>query len=178
MAALRKIDTLPARALEFTILAGARSGETLSAVFDEFDIPGRLWVVPPEKMKRGREHRVPLSARAVEILRDLPRLDDRVFPIGDVQMGRLLGSMHSPEVAVVHGFRSSFRDWAHECTSFADQVAEQALAHSIGTAVEKAYRRGDLFEKRRKLMQAWADYCSKPAPSGATVTQIRQVAGA
>jgi integrase len=162
---LREREGIAARALEFTILTAARSGEAIGAQWPEVDLKAKLWVVPAERMKARKEHRVPLSDRAIAILRSLPRVGNFVFPgprldapIGNTAMSRLLKNTGFASITV-HGFRSSFRDWAEECTGYSSHVVEMALAHAISGAVEKAYRRGDLLEQRRKLMSAWAAYC-------------------
>lgn len=162
---LRKAAAMAARALEFTILTVARSGETLGATWKEIDFKGKLWNVPKERMKAGEPHTVPLSAAALSILEGLygERQGDFIFsrdgkkPISDMAMMMLLRRMKQTEITV-HGFRSGFRDWCGDATSFPREVAEAALAHKVGDAVERAYRRSDALEKRRKLMQAWADY--------------------
>ena len=165
VAALRERDGIAARALEFAILTAARSGEVFGASWKEFDLEARVWTVPAARMKAGREHRVPLSARAVEILRGMEqqRLSELVFP--GTKPGRPLSVMALEMVlrrmkvdVTVHGFRSAFRDWAGERTHFPREVAEAALAHLVGDAVERAYRRGDALEKRRELMDAWAQF--------------------
>jgi integrase len=165
VAALREREGVAPRALEFAILTAARSGEVMGARWDEFNLEARVWTVPATRMKAGREHRVPLSARAVEILRVMEqnRLSAFVFP--GVKAGRPLSVMALEMVlrrmkadVTVHGFRSAFRDWAGERTSFPREVAEAALAHLVGDAVERAYRRGDALEKRRRLMDAWASF--------------------
>jgi len=166
MAALGERDAVAALALRFTILTAARSGEVLGARWSEIDRTTKTWVVPAERMKAGREHRVPLTDRACEILDALQavRSGDYVFP-GQPQ-GRPLSSMAMEmllrrmkvESATVHGFRSSFRDWAGEATAFPREIAESALAHTVGDATERAYRRGDALEKRRLLMDAWARF--------------------
>jgi integrase len=162
---------LSARLLELLILTASRSGEARGARWDEIDFHQAMWVIPPERMKGGREHRVPLSPRAVVILKQVSevRLSEFVFPgkstgrpISKIGMQRLLRKLR-PGVTV-HGFRSTFRDWAAETTDFPNHVVEMALAHAVSDAVEAAYRRGDLFEKRRSLMEAWAQHCQrKPA---------------
>jgi integrase len=167
---LRSRQATAALALEFAILTAARSGEVLGARWNEFDLDRAIWIVPAERMKGAREHRVPLSPRALRIVTDLQdsRTNDFVFP-GE-KAGRPLSGMAMEMVlrrmkiqnATVHGFRSSFRDWAAECTNFPNEVCEAALAHVIENKAEAAYRRGDLFEKRRKLMDAWAAYCGTP----------------
>jgi integrase len=167
---LGQVDQGVARALEFLILTAARSGEVLGAAWDEIDFAAKTWTIPAERMKAGKAHKVPLSDRAVEILRSLPRTDARVFPGYAKGMLRLLKDLR-PD-ATVHGFRSTFRDWAAERTNFPREVCEMALAHAIPDAVEAAYRRGDLFEKRRRLMADWATWCSRPVPTGATVMAL------
>jgi integrase len=166
MTELRGMDSLSARALEFTILTAARTGESIAARWPEIDVRAAVWTIPADRMKGGREHRVPLSQRAVEVLRGLPRLNDYVFPGGrddrplsTAAMSELLKGMRPPSVATVHGFRSSFRDWAKEATNFPRELAEAALAHLVGDKTERAYSRGDALAKRRKLMVAWAAYC-------------------
>jgi integrase len=167
---LQSRSATAALALEFVILTVARSGEVLGARWNEFDIDRAIWIVPAERMKAAREHRVPLSPRALQIVTDLEatRNSDFVFPgekfqrpLSGMSLEMLLRRMKI-EAATVHGFRSSFRDWAAECTNFPNEVCEAALAHVIENKAEAAYRRGDLFEKRRKLMVAWAAYCGTP----------------
>ena len=157
-----------ARALEFLILTACRTGEVLGATWDEVDLDARLWTIPAIRMKAGRKHRVPLSGRAVEILTPLSeaRLSDLVFagqkrdkPLSNMAMQMQLRRMDLAEITV-HGFRSSFRDWAGDNTTFPREVAEAALAHAVGNATEQAYRRSDALEKRRRLMDAWAEYSS------------------
>jgi integrase len=158
-------------ALEFAILTAARSGEVLGAQWDEFNLDRALWTVPAIRMKAGREHRVPLSRRALKIVKVMhgSRNGDFVFP--GQQLGKPLSVMALKMVlrrmkidnATVHGFRSAFRDWAAESTNSPNEVCEAALAHVIENKAEAAYRRGDLFDKRRKLMEAWATYCTTPA---------------
>jgi integrase len=181
MAELRKHDGTAARALEFTVLTAARTGEVTGARWSEIDLATKTWTVPADRMKVGKEHRVPLSDRAVEILKTLPREhgNDFVF-IGP----RRAGLSHAAMIVLfrrmgyvgitVHGFRSSFSDWCAEQTAYANHVVEQALAHTINSAVEKAYRRGDLIEKRRRLMTDWARYCASPRQqTGAEVATLR-----
>lgn len=169
MSDLRSRAATAARALEFTILAAARSGEVLGAKWGEIDLAKNVWNIPAERMKVGREHRVPLSARAQDILKDLQVEDPGAYvfpgpkpktPLSGMAMSMLLRRMKSE--VTVHGFRSTFRDWASETTSYSHEVCEMALAHTIANKAEAAYRRGDLFEKRRNLMDAWADYCAQP----------------
>jgi integrase len=161
---LRTREATAARALEFLILTAARSGEVLGARWSEIDLERGIWTLPAERMKAGREHRVPLSTRVMEILQEMTALreGDLVFPnrggrpLSNMAMEMLLRRMKVGNVTV-HGFRSSFRDWAAEETPFAREIAEAALAHVVGDMTERAYRRGDALEKRRQLMQAWAD---------------------
>ncbi|KQS49729.1 tyrosine-type recombinase/integrase [Sphingomonas sp. Leaf198] len=173
MGDLRGREATAARALEFAILTAARSGEVLGAAWAEADLDGAVWTVPAARMKAGREHRVPLSARAVELLKRLnaarnaetAKPSDPVFagakgkPLSSMAMAMLLRRMGSAVTA--HGFRSAFRDWASETTGFPHEVCEMALAHTIGNKAEAAYRRGDLFNKRRSLMDAWGNYCGE-----------------
>ena len=178
---LRELSTVSARCLEFTILTAARTNEAIYAKPDELDLNGAMWTIPGSRMKAGKEHRVPLSPRALEIVREmLDRKGDYLFPgaksrkpMSNMTMLALLERMG---VAVtVHGFRSSFRDWAAERTGFSHEVCEMALAHTIPNAAEAAYRRGDLFEKRRKHMEAWTDYINSPRVEGAVIP-IKQAA--
>jgi integrase len=163
---LRKKKGIDARALEFTILTAARVTEAVEARWSE--ISGDVWTVPAERMKGGKPHRVPLSRRAMELLEVLPHNRELIFP--GPKFGRAL-NINAPRklligmghCVTVHGFRSSFRDWAAESTNYPNHVVEQALAHTIGSRVEAAYRRSDLFEKRRRLMQQWATFCTAPA---------------
>ena len=166
MVALRKRDSISARALEFTILTAARSGEVLGATWSEIDLEAGVWTVPAERMKLALEHRKPLSRRALEILRELGPGDGHVFPgaragkpLSTAAMHELLKPM-APGLTV-HGFRSTFRDWAGERTNHAREVCEQALAHRIGDKAEQSYARGDLFTKRVKLMQSWESFTQK-----------------
>jgi integrase len=171
MAGIREAQSMAAKALELTILTASRTAETTGVRWSELDLEKRLWIIPPERMKGGKEHRVPLSGRAVELLKDLAKVQRGhfVFPSGNASrhmsnmaMSMLLRRMDAGEITV-HGFRSTFRDWASEQTSFPHETCEHALAHGITNKVEAAYRRGDQFEKRRKLMAAWAEYCEPKA---------------
>lgn len=155
---LRKRQALSALAMELLILTAARSNEIRSAEWSEFDFEGKLWTVPPTRMKAGREHRVPLCARAVAILKHVQFLGKpEPFKISSNAFDNLLSRMEATDYTT-HGFRSSFRDWVGEETDFPREVAEAALAHQIGDAVERAYRRGDALAKRRELMEAWASF--------------------
>lgn len=176
MTKLRAADGLGARALEFAILTAARSGEVRGARWPEVDLPGRVWIIPPERMKAGREHRVPLSDAAVALLEALPRLvgNDHVFPaprggaLSDMTLSAVLRRMKVP--AVPHGFRSTFRDWVAERTAYPHEAAELALAHAVGNKVEAAYRRGDMFAKRLRMMDDWAAFIAKTPGSGEVVS--------
>jgi integrase len=168
---LREVESISALALEFLILTAARSGEVIGARWDEIDFGAQVWVVSAGRMKAGREHRVPLLARATVILEQMAsiRTGDLLFP-GQRRRRPLSKTALVALVpgATVHGFRSAFRDWCGNETSFPREVAEQALAHATGGAVEQAYRRSDALEKRRALMQAWAQFC-EPAAGGNVV---------
>lgn len=170
MAKLRERPAIAARALEFTILTASRTNEALGARWSEIDLVADVWTVPPERMKAKRSHRIPLSARAIEILGEMqPLARDEGFifpgpsgnaPLSNMSMSMLLRRMSVTQT--VHGFRSSFRDWVGEATNFQSEVAEAALSHTVGDATERAYRRGDALAKRRDLMAAWATYCATP----------------
>jgi integrase len=178
MAKLREDSSVGSWCLQFITLTAGRMGEALGAGWSELDVANRVWVVPPRRMKGGREHRVPLSEPAIAVLDAMQaiRHNDWVFPgaregrpIGENTVGRLAKAAAGGDTTTVHGLRSTFRDWCSERTSFPREVAEMALAHAIPNAVEAAYRRGDLFDKRRKLMAAWAEFCAKPGVSGSVV---------
>ena len=170
MSDLQTRQATAALALEFAILTAARSGEVLGARWEEFDLDRAVWTVPSERMKGGREHRVPLSRRALEIVKAMYKAHNSDFVFAGQKLGKPLSATTllmllrrmKIEDATVHGFRSAFRDWAAECTNFSNEVCEAALAHTIGNKVEAAYRRGDLLDKRGKLMDAWAAYCATP----------------
>jgi integrase len=175
MADLRGQQGTAARALEFAILTAARSGEVFGTRFDE--IEDDVWTLPAERMKSGRKHEVPLSKRALEIVKQMraQRSGDLMFPgrdggkpLGQTGLRHVLKQLGRSD-GTVHGFRSAFRDWAGDCTNFAREVAEAALGHAIGDKVEAAYRRGSALEKRRKLMEAWAGFCARPAAEGKVV---------
>ncbi len=178
MASLRQREAVAALALEFTILTAARTGEVVGAKWDEVDLERGLWTVPAARMKAGREHRVPLTSHALAILEKTKELGKPwLFPSADggklssMAMSMLLRRMKAD--VTVHGFRSCFRDWAAECTGYPQEVAEMALAHTIENKVERAYRRGDLFDKRLRLMEDWATYCLSNNLSGENVTRLR-----
>jgi integrase len=172
MTDLRARPSISAHALEFLILTVGRSGEVLGAAWSEINFDTAVWTVPAERMKAEKEHVVPLSGRALDILRDLHerRESDFVFPgmrvgkaLSDAAMSKMLDMMNQSGITV-HGFRSTFRDWAGDRTAFDRETIEFCLAHNINDATEAAYRRSTAIEKRRKVMEAWADYCgSKPA---------------
>jgi integrase len=177
MAELRKRDSVSARALEFTILTAVRTGETIGALWEEIDLKNKLWTIPAGRMKSGREHRVPLCDRAVEILKSLPHRGPHVFingskkPLSNMAMLELLRGMSPGHT--VHGFRSSFRDWAAERTNYPEFVIEMALAHAVGDDVVKAYKRTDLFARRTRLMDQWAKFLAKPQPKTGEVHDLK-----
>jgi integrase len=181
---LRQRTGAAALALEFAILTAARSGEVRGATWSEIDLKAKVWTVAAKRMKAGREHRVPLSPRAVVILESLKALSDGkggslIFPgpkadagLSDAAFSALLKRMgKKPGALTPHGFRSSFRDWAGEVSTFPRDVAEMALAHAVGDMTEQAYRRGDALEKRRLLMDAWARFC-EPGRADAKVVKL------
>ena len=178
---LRKQGGMAARALEFAILTAARSGEVRGAAWSEMDMKAGIWTIPDERMKAGKEHRVPLSPAALQLLQALPRTSEWVFPsptgkvLSDMSLSAVLKRMEID--ATVHGMRSSFRDWAGETTAFDRETIEHALAHRLKDKAEAAYARGSHFDKRRKLMEAWASYCSTDHGKGASVTPIRKKSG-
>lgn len=176
MVALRQRDGISPRALEFLILTAARTGEVIGATWDEIDLKEETWTVPAERMKAARPHRVPLSKRTLEVLKSLPREKGNPYvfiggakgkPLSNMALLQLMRGMGSEYVP--HGFRSTFKDWASESTNYPNIVSEQALAHTVGNAVERAYRRGDLFAKRVRLMRDWAAFCARPALAGLVV---------
>ena len=169
MEELSQRGSIAARALEFAILTACRTGEVLNAVWEEIDLDGALWIIPAERTKAGKQHRVPLSEQVIDVLNRLNSndMEGHVFPgqrrnkpLSSMAMAMQLRRMNRNTITV-HGFRSSFRDWASETTSFPQDVCELALAHAIANQTEAAYRRGDLLEKRTALMKAWAEYCYK-----------------
>ncbi|CAN5391096.1 site-specific integrase [soil metagenome] len=176
MVDLKQQPGMGARALEFTILTAARSGEVRGAIWPEFDLGAAVWTIPAGRMKAGKEHRIPLSDSAVQLLRELPRVDEceLVFfsmknkPLSDMTLTAVLRRMDLPITA--HGFRSTFRDWAGETTAYPREVIEHALAHQLKDKAEAAYARGTLFEKRRRLMADWAKYCATVKPAADVVS--------
>jgi integrase len=180
MAELGQREGIAARCLEFTILTACRTSEATGARWGEFDLSTRTWTIPRERTKAGRQHKIPLCDRAIAILRSLPREGDFVFigsrkgsAISSMAMAVLLKRMGRNDVTV-HGFRSSFRDWAGERTSYPNHVIEMALAHAVGDKVERAYARSDLFQRRVNLMRDWAKFCATPPAQTASVTPIRR----
>ena len=182
MASLRKRDAVAALALEFTILTAARTGEALGARWDEMDLKQGVWTVPASRMKGGRAHRVALSRLALAVLKklDAARTGEYVFPgrrpgkpLSGMAMEMILRRMKVNSVTV-HGFRSSFRDWCGEVSTFPREVAEAALAHVAGDQTERAYRRGDALEKRRELMEAWASYCEPKAGNVVSIARRKR----
>jgi integrase len=174
MATLQQRSTVAAAALEFAILAASRTGEIRGARWDEIDLKSRIWTIPAERMKGDREHRVPLSDRAVEIIAQMEeiRTNEFVFPgrYGDRPLGH--GALRDELESVgrtdltAHGFRSTFASWAADRTNYPHEVRELALAHTVGSAVERAYQRSDLFDRRARLMQDWATFCESPPNRG------------
>jgi integrase len=187
MAKLRQRKGVTARALEFTILTIARTGDTIGAKWSEIDKQEKLWTVPAGRVKgkkgaRKRDHAVPLPARAFEILEDLPREGDFIFPgdkegrgLTNMVMANLLDRMGYPAaLATVHGFRSTFKDWVSEQTAYPNELSEMAMAHTVSDKVEAAYRRGDMREKRRRLMDDWATFCAGNAVGGDNVIPMQK----
>jgi integrase len=188
MAQLRQQEGVAARALEFLILCASRTDEVREAPWKEIDLREKMWVIPGPRMKGKREHRVPLTDEALAILKQMEALrlpgasgDDFIFPgrdpgkpMGPVALNQVLQRMARKDLTTIHGFRSSFSDWCAETTHHPSEVREMALAHKISNAVEAAYRRGDMFEKRRAVMRDWAAYCAgQPAERGAVVAFAR-----
>lgn len=176
---LRTVEGVGARALTFAILTAARSGEVRGATWSEIDLERGVWTIPASRMKAGKEHRVPLSKAALEVLDALPCIagSDLVFQaprggqLSDMTLSAVMRRMKAS--AVPHGFRSTFRDWAAEYTAYPSEVVEMALAHAVSDKVEAAYRRGDLFDKRRRLAEDWAVFCSTVAPVAGSVIPLR-----
>jgi integrase len=185
MAELRSKEAIAASALEFAILTAAGTGEVIGATWAEFDLEHRLWSVSSERMKAGKERRVPLSDAAMEIIEKMAaiRLSDYIFPgqrtsrpLSQMAMLMLLRRMGRGDLTA-HGFRSTFSDWCAEQTNFPSEVREMALAHIVSDKVEAAYRRGDLFQKRRQLAEAWAHYCEGEEPAESKVVRLAGRAG-
>jgi integrase len=166
LARVRDMEGFGARALEFLILTATRTGEVIGTRWDEINLSEKVWTVPASRMKAAREHRVPLTGRAIKILKGMAAVRTSEFVFPGLRRDRSLSNMamrmtvrRAGITQTVHGFRSAFRDWAGERTNFPREIAEAALAHVVGDATERAYRRGDALEKRRALMEAWAGYC-------------------
>ena len=159
---LAERDSISARCLEFTILTAARTQEAIGATWSEIDLDSATWTIPATRMKAKRDHRVPLCKQAVALLRAQPRKGAHVFKLSTMGMLELLWRMEGNGYTV-HGFRSTFSDWARDRTEYPRDVIEMALAHSVKDKTEAAYRRGDALDKRRKLMADWARYCSDGA---------------
>jgi integrase len=176
LAALREQQGIAARALEFTILTAARKGEVIGMQWSEIDLAEKVWTVPAQRMKSGREHRCPLSTRVLVILQEMqalrPVADAYVFAITKKSMLDLLHTLR-PRLTV-HGFRATFKTWASDRTSFQNEIVEAALAHTIGSKVEQAYQRGDMFDKRRRLMDAWAEFCTTAPVEHGKVVPIQR----
>jgi integrase len=181
MAALAEQEGVAALALRFAILTAARTGEVIGARWSEIDMAAGVWLVPADRMKAGREHRIPLSDAALHVLRELaklrtnPKVDGFVFrggkvgkPLSSMALLMLLRRIKRGDLTA-HGFRSTFRDWCAEATNYPREVAEAALAHTLRDKTEAAYQRGDLMEKRRRLMAEWAAFCARPAAVGEVV---------
>lgn len=187
MVELRKQEGVGARALECAILTAARSGEVRGMTWSEVDLKTGVWIVPGERMKAGKEHRVPLTEQALKVLaamrgKEEPKPDAIVFPgvksgkpLSDMTLTAVLKRMARTDLTA-HGFRSSFRDWAAEATNYPREMAEMALAHTMGDKVEAAYRRGDMFEKRRRMMVDWAKHCDTIRAGGEIVHFQRKAA--
>jgi integrase len=182
MLALRANGSVSAKALEFLILTAAHTGEIIGAKWDEIDFDNQLWIVPADRMKAKREHRVPLSSRAIEIVREMQALktNDAIFPgrskggfLSNAAMDKLLQQTLGID-ATVHGMRSTFRDWASERTAYPHEVCEMALAHTIRNQAEAAYRRGDLIEKRRNLMEDWLRFCVTASDAAGAVIPFKR----
>jgi len=188
MAKLAKNQSISAKALQFLILTGVRSGSVRDAQWSEIDFASKLWIIPAEHTKTKEEHRVPLSPQAITLLKSLPQLAGHpIFPsprggsLSDMALSAITRGMHErgelTVYVVPHGFRSTFRDWAAECTTYPDEIRKAASGHTVGDAVQKAYQRTDLLEKRRSLMGDWASYLSKPSVKApANVVPIRSKA--
>jgi integrase len=183
MQRLRQLNGIPAKALEFLILTAARSGEVRGATWSEIGLDHAVWTVPATRIKAGKEHRVPLSEPARAVLREMAKFgsnaDDLVFPgvrvgsvMSDVTLAAVVSAAGGGD-ATPHGFRSTFRDWAHEATTYSRELAEAALAHIVGDATEIAYRRGDAIERRRAMMAAWGKFCDRKMVAGEVVPITR-----
>jgi integrase len=184
MTNLRARDGAAARCLELIALSATRLGEALNAEWGEIDVAAKIWTVPANRMKSGREHRVPLSPAAVAVLEQMAGIrkgdSNYVFPgarrgrpIGENSVWEMAKAASGDDAATVHGLRSTFRDWCAERTNYPREVCELALAHVVASDMERAYQRGDLFDKRRRLMTEWGRFCGKPAGKGDVVALRR-----
>ena len=172
---LRRDENISARALEFLILTAVRSGSVRMAEWPEIDLDEKLWIIPAANTKTKQEHRVPLAPRAITLLQSLPKLagNPKLFPsargkaISDMTLSQLMRRMRErgelKVAAVPHGFRSTFRDWAAEQTSYSDEIRKAASGHTVGDSVHQAYQRTDLLDKRRRLMNEWAEFLNRPS---------------
>jgi integrase len=187
MRVLRNNNSISAKALDFLILTAVRSGSVRQATWDEIDLDKKLWTIPPEHTKARQEHRVPLQDQAIKLLKSLPKmagsnivfLSTRGKALSDMALSQIMRRMRdSGELtveAVPHGFRSSFRDWAAEQTAYPDEIRKAASGHTVGDAVKEAYQRTDLLDKRRRLMDDWANYLGNPSkPQQSKVEPIRK----
>jgi integrase len=180
MAELGGRQAIAARALAFTVLTAARTGEVIAATWDEFNFEEKVWTLPAGRMKGGKEHKVPLADPVLKMLQALPREADNPFVFIGQQSGGGLSNMamltllkRMGRAVTAHGFRSSFRDWAAERTSYQNFIVEMCLAHVVG-GVEGTYRRGDLLEKRRRLMSEWAKFCASTPATGENVVALKE----
>ena len=183
--ALHDRDSVSAKGLEFLIFTASRTGEVIGAIWPEVDLENKIWTIPAARMKTDKEHRVPLSEEVIAILREMKKIKVSEFifpgnqpnkPLSNMAFLQLLKRMGRGDLTV-HGFRSTFRDWASERTNYSNEVSEMALAHTVSDKVEAAYRRGDLFEKRRRLMRDWAMFCQQtPQKNSDNITPIREKA--
>jgi integrase len=187
MAKLRANNSISAKALQFLILTAVRSGSVRAAEWSEIDFANKLWIIPAAHTKTKQEHRIPLPPQAIGLLNSLPRLTNHpnIFPspkggaLSDMALSQITRGMRERGELTVdvvpHGFRSTFRDWAAECTAYTDEIRKAASGHTVGDAVQQAYQRTDLLEKRRSLMRGWANFLDKPnANSSGNVTPIRR----
>lgn len=180
MVKLRSMDGIGPKALEFAILTAARSGEVRGATWDEFDLNAKMWTIPGTRMKAGKEHRVPLSDEALAIVEARPRVVGSPYVFAAIRGGQLSDMTLSAvtrrmgAACVPHGFRSSFRDWVSERTSYPGDMAEMALAHAISDKVEAAYRRGDMIDKRRQMMSDWAKFCAMVETKGDVIPMTKR----
>jgi integrase len=181
MAALRRNNSISSKALQFLCLTAVRSGSVRHAQWNEIDFQKKLWTIPAANIKTKQEHRVPLQTEAIKLLKSIPKIVGvtKIFPnprgtaLSDMALSQLMrGLLERGEItvkAVPHGFRSTFRDWAAEQTSYPDEIRKAASGHTVGDAVQRAYQRTDLLEKRRELMNDWAKYLNQPSPNAKVI---------